>query len=117
MCRLRSRLLFSIGAVFVALTCIYTNRATSDELHDPSPNLFEKIASLESRVAELERRIVNQSLSQPQPPMALTSDSILGQPAVPVAPQSPPSIPRGSTPFQFNGGTYYIVPLTKEAAQ
>jgi len=26
-------------------------------------------------------------------------------------------IPRNATPFQFNGSTYYIVPLAKEAAQ
>ena len=115
--KLRRGLLYSVGIATVALTCIYANQAKSDAPANHAADLLDRIASLEDRVAELERRLLNRGLFQSQLSMTTIPSPIIGQPTAPAPLQTPPGIPPGSIPYQFNGGTYYIVPLTEEASR
>ncbi|HJQ81394.1 MAG TPA: hypothetical protein VJ828_15640 [Lacipirellulaceae bacterium] len=125
--RLRTGLLCFIGTVVVALTCMYANSAKSDAPANQAPDLLERFATLESRVAELEERLLDQTLFLYQRPVTSTAGPIVdlvpapmsprAPSAVAPSPQTPSGIPPGLTPHYFNGGAYYIVPLTKEASE
>ena len=125
--KFRIGLLCSVGSVVVVLTGIYANSAKSDAPENQATDLLERIASLESRVAELEKRLLDQSLFPYQRPTTVAPDPIIDHFPAPTSPPtpsgSPPSpptplgIPPGLTPQYFNGAMYYIVPLTKEASE
>jgi hypothetical protein len=115
--KFRTGLSCSIGAAVVALSCAYANSAISDAPENRSPDLLERIASLENRVAELERRLIDQTLVRYQRAATITPDPIILRPPAPAASPAPPGIRPGLTPQHFNGATYYIVPLTNETAE
>jgi hypothetical protein len=112
-----NRLLCVSGAVVAALFCIYVNAAKSDVQVNIAPDAIQRITALENRVAELEKRLADQALFQYQRPTPAISDSLGNLLPTPTPPQASPGIPPGSIPHQFNGSTYYIIPLTKGAPQ
>ena len=103
----------SAGAIAVALLCAYLNAAESQPAAANAPDLQQRVAALEEKVAQLEKK-----LSQIRPgylptvPPAIAAPN--GAPLVPAAPQLPPGIAPHAVPREFNGQTYYIVPLAKE---
>jgi hypothetical protein len=110
---LRVGVVCSVGAIAAALLCAYLNAAESQPAAANAPDLQQRVAALEEKVAQLEKK-----LSQVPPgylptvPPAVAAPK--GAPLVPTAPQLRPSIPPHSVPREFNGQTYYIVPLAKE---
>jgi hypothetical protein len=125
--RFRIGLLCSMGTVVVLLTDIYAKSAKSDAPENQTADFLERIASLESRVAELEKRLLDQILFQYQRPVTNTVAPIVDfvptptsplTPSVsPPSPQTPLGIPPGLTPQYFNGAAYYIVPLNMDASE
>jgi hypothetical protein len=110
---LRVCVVCSAGAIAAALLCAYLNAAEGQPAAAKTPDLQQRVAALEEKVAQLEKK-----LSQippgylPTVPPAVAAPN--GTPRVPTAPQLPPGIPPHAVPREFNGQTYYIVPLTKE---
>ncbi|HEY3394532.1 MAG TPA: hypothetical protein VGK58_17610 [Lacipirellulaceae bacterium] len=124
--KFQTGLLCSIGAVVVGVAFIYASSARSDAPANHSPDLLERVASLESRVAELEKRL-DQTLFQYQRPVTNTAGPIVDLLLAPTSPltpsaiapslQKPSGIPPDLAPHYFNGATYYLVPLTKETSK
>jgi hypothetical protein len=117
MSALRPLSLAFVGVVGVALLCAYLFAAESPTPAVKVPDLTQRVATLEERVARLEKLLVERPapanpLVAPQAPYAPPTPT----PAQPM-PQLTPSVPRNAVPFDFNGQTYYIVPLTQGAAQ
>jgi hypothetical protein len=115
MSALRPFTLGSVGVVGAALLCAYLFAAESPTPAVKVPDLSQRVATLEERVARLEKLLAERPapgtpLVAPQSPYAPPTP----QPAQPM-PQFTPSLPRNAVPFDFNGQTYYIVPLAKEA--
>ena len=113
----RPFILCSAGVVGIALVCVYLNAAESPTPAAKVPDLSQRVTTHEERVARLERLLAEPTIpgSPLVAPPAPTPTP--GLPSVPAQPQLTPSLPRNAVPFEFNGGTYYIVPLAKEAAQ
>ncbi len=89
---------FAVGAgaamVFLGVLVASVRGEEADSLEPRSEQeLRKRIASLEKRVAELERKLAT-------------------QPAAPEAYGVP--LPENAKPFEFNGGTYYTIPLYSE---
>ncbi len=109
--------------------CLAAERSPSGEL--PAA-LAQRVKSLEEKVAQLEKKLEEQiARSYPVPPQP--PSGVLPRVAPPAAPQAPgPAAPQAAPlvvppvppvevpngePFQFNGHTYYIMPLGKDAAR
>jgi hypothetical protein len=120
MSALRPFTLGSVGVVGAALLCAYLFAAESPTPAVKVPDLSQRVATLEERVARLEKLLAERPalgtpLVAPQSPYAPPTPPT-PQPAQPM-PQLTPSLPRNAVPFDFNGQTYYIVPLAQQAAQ
>jgi hypothetical protein len=124
----RPFILCSAAVIGVALLGVYLGAAESPKSAVKAPDMSQRVATLEDRVARLEKLLsqlvtpggipmVAPQAPQPSeaPGAALTPQAPQTYPA-PTTPQLPPGIPLNAQPFQFNGSTYYIVPLAKEAA-
>jgi hypothetical protein len=103
----------SAGAIAVVLLCAFLNAAESQPAATKAPDLQQRVAALEEKVAQLEKKLsqVPPGYLPTVPPAAAAPN---GTPLVPAVPQLPPGIPPRSVPREFNGQTYYIVPLAKE---
>jgi hypothetical protein len=110
----RACVLGFMGLSVATLFCVYLRGAESQTPAAKAPDLLQRVAVLEERVAQLEKRLAEQPLpAYPIAPPAATG--VPGsRPARPV-PQGPP-VPPG-VPHLFNGQTFYITPLGKEAAR
>ena len=110
---LRVCVVCSAGAIAAALFCAYLSAAEGPAAAK-TPDLQQRVATLEEKVAQLERR-----LNQVPPAYLPTVPPAVVAPGehaiVPTMPQLPPGVPPNATPREFNGQTYYIVPLSKEA--
>jgi hypothetical protein len=110
----------AVGIVAATLVCAYLLAAESQPAAAKTPDLLQRVTTLEEKVARLEKQLADQSEQgyqfrlSPRAPRAVAPS--VGAPT-PEAPQAPPGIPPNSTPQVFNGQTYYIVPLGKEAAR
>ena len=71
-----------------------------------APELLERIARLEARVAELERRTPLTTLTQVPGTNVVPYTTFGGAAQYP-----PPAAPESWTPREFNGLRYFIVPL------
>ena len=111
--------------------CVYLVAAENSPPAAKAPDLAQRVVELEAKVAQLKKKI--EQLSSPPllnsppamtprflPPRATVAAPVQpGAEAVPapVAPELPPGVPPNATPREFNGQTYYIVPLAKEATR
>ena len=109
----RAYIACSAGAIAVALLCAYLNAAESQPAAPSAPDLQQRVMALEKKVAQLEKKLseIPPGYLPTVPPAAAAPN---GTPLVPTVPQLPPGIPPHSVPREFNGQTYYIVPLAKE---
>jgi hypothetical protein len=119
---IRPLVLCGVGVLGVALLGVYLGAAESPTPAVKAPDLSQRVATLEERVLRLEKLLSQQITSGGVPLVApqvapQTTPMPQGTAPVPAAPQLQPDIPRNATPFQFNGSTYYIVPLAKDAGQ
>jgi hypothetical protein len=89
-----------------SLICVCTaeNKAPSN----PTPDLAQKVAALEKRIAELEKRVGPSATPAPVTNPVYQASG--------VAPPAPSNIPPGSVPRSINGTTFYIVPLSKQTS-
>jgi hypothetical protein len=110
---LRVSVFCSAGAIAVALLGAYLNAAESQPGAASAPDLQQRVRALEEKVAQLEKKLsqIPPGYLPTVPPAARAPN---GTPLVPTVPQLPPGIPPHSVPREFNGQTYYIVPLAKE---
>ena len=112
--KVRTGLLCFIGTLVVVLGGMDTNSAKSNAPETQATELLARIAALESRVAELEQRLLDPSLFRVERPMIVAPYPIIDHRPAPTAAHepsgSPPSsstpsgIPPGLTPRYFNGG-------------
>jgi hypothetical protein len=107
-------------AVFSALS-VYLGAAESQPAVAKPIDLEKRVSVLEERVAQLERQldqVTHPSSPLVLPPVALPQQAPRFAPqASATAPQAAPTVPPNAVPREFNGQTYYIVPLGKEAAR
>jgi hypothetical protein len=125
---LRFRVVRTVGVVATTLVCAYLIAAESKPTAAKTPDLQQRVAALEDKAAQLEKKLeqVQQGYVLAVPPTA-TPPQVA--PRVPNAPQAtpgaplpaipptPPGVPPNAVPREFNGQTYYIVPLAKEASR
>ena len=99
------------GCTAATLICVYLSAAESQPLAVKAPDLSQRVAVLEEKVAQLGKRLAEKSSPAYAiaPPGAMVAPGL--KPAPPV-PQVPPGVPH-----TFNGQTFYIMPLGKEAAR
>lgn len=111
----RPFILCSAGVVGITLLGVYLNAAESPTPAVRAPDLSQRVTTLEERVVRLEKLLADRAPGSPlvAPPTPTPAPG----PPVPTQPQLTPGLPRNAVPFEFNGGTYYIVPLAKEAAR
>ena len=125
---LRVRALSAVGVLAVTLVCAYLIAAESQPTPAKTPDLQQRVAALEEKVAQLEKKLeqVPPGYLLGAPPAATplyvprrAPSAPQAQPGAPLQapPQAPPGIPRNAVPQEFNGQTYYIVPLTKDATR
>lgn len=95
-----------MGAIF-SLMCVCT--AEQKAANGESPELLQKIAALELRIANLEKRVAEQSVPAP---VANGVQQLSG--SVPPAVATPQW---QSKPHSINGMQYYIVPLSKKVVR
>lgn len=121
---LRVRAFCAVGVVTATLVCAYLVAAESQPAAAKSPDLQQRVASLEEKVAQLEKKLDQLSsgyLRTVPPAVALPHGSprfLTAPQATPDAPltapmPNSPGIPPNAVPHEFNGQTYYIMPLTK----
>ena len=79
--------------------------------------LREKVASLEAEGARLQLRVRQLEQQSPRRLYTVPPGSLYQPFILPRQPQNQKQAPPGSTPFAFNGGTYYVVPLHKALPQ
>jgi len=113
----------SAGASAVALLCVCLGAAENQPSAAKAPDLQQRVATLEEKVAQLEKKLnrvaipPNYPLTVPPSVAPPATPTPQGTPRLPALPQVPPGVPPNAVPREFNGQTYYIVPLTKEAAR
>jgi hypothetical protein len=98
----------------IVAVCAYLYAAEGQTAAAKAPDMQQRVATLEEKVALLERKL-NQAPTSYLPTVPPAVAPRAGSPIVPVTPQLPPGVPPNATPREFNGQTYYIVPLSKEA--
>src|SRR4051794_19051854 len=114
-----------VGAVSVSLFCLCLGAAESQPPAAKTPDLQQRVAALEEKVTQLEKKLdqvssdhlltVPPAIAPPYgTPRAPAAPLAPGVQLPPQAPQLPPGVPSNAIPRQFNGQTYYIVPLTKD---
>jgi hypothetical protein len=113
---LRVCILAFISVATASVFCLYLRAAENQPPAAKSPGLSQRVAALEEKVAQLEKKLA--AVTQPGYPVPAPSAPVPpgAIPAQPL-PQAAPSIPPNAVPHTFNGQTYYIVPLGKEAAR
>ena len=105
----RNWIAFVASAVVLVGATWFAVAQAGEEKSRPGPEgtsqqLRQRLEELEARVAQLEQRA------------ALPAFPAHAIPQSYVVPQgTPPSVPEGSIPREFNGMRYYIVPLDKSA--
>jgi hypothetical protein len=110
----RACILCLVGAGIVSVYCLCLGAAESQPPAAQSPNLLQRVSVLEAKVAQLEKKLAEQPPPAYPivPPGAMVAPGLT--PAQP-APQSPPGVPRNAVPHTYNGQSFYIVPLGKDA--
>jgi hypothetical protein len=113
---LRATVLCSAGVAAVSLMFVCLRAAECQPAAAKTPDLQQRVATLEEKVAQLEKKLdqISPGYLLSVPPVAAAP---FGSSRVPTAPQVPSGIPPHAVPREFNGQTYYIVPLAKEAAR
>jgi hypothetical protein len=109
------------GVVAGTLAGVYLIAAENQPAAAKAPDLQQRVTTLEEKVARLEKQLVEQSqqgylLTVPPTATPGVAPPLGGRPA-PAVPQMTPDVPPKGIPRIFNGQTYYIVPLGKEAAR
>lgn len=111
----------TVGIVAATLVCAYLVAAESQPAAAKTPDLQQRVTMLEEKVAHLEKQLAEQSQQGYLVPVLPTAPLGVAPPVgtrpAPVAPQAPPGIPPNAVPHTFNGQTFYIVPLGKEASR
>ena len=105
------------GVVAAAMLSMHLCAAESQSPVAKPTNLEERVATLEEEVTQLEKKLDQLAhASLPAvPPMATTPQPYLPKsPRILPAPQIPLTVPPNAVPRDFNGQTYYIVPLGQE---
>jgi hypothetical protein len=102
-------------------------KAENQEKAAKAPDLAQRVVALEEKVARLEKLLAQAPLfgyPLPVPPTAPRAAPQIAPPTSPPGaipaqptPQLPPGVPPNAVPHEFNGSTYYIVPLGKESAR
>jgi hypothetical protein len=93
---------FIVTALILTLAVPAPNLAQDKKLNDEIKSLTSRIEALEKQIKEQDIKIekLNNELEQFHSSMF----------AIPKIPNSN-DLPKGSKPFQFNGQTYYMVPI------
>ncbi len=128
---LRRWIACSVAVCGVLSLCVYLGAAENTLPAAKPPDLAQRVAELEAKVAQLEKKLEEQATRTypaPQPPSAVlprvapfavpqTPGATVPQTTPLVAPPVPPMDEPKGQPYQFNGHTYYIVPLGKDATR
>jgi len=106
-----------MGAVTIFLGVTQTTRLTQRIKH-----LEGDIARLESKVELFEAKRHSEAkslrvLQVPKPPQLPNAVTVLPSPIQPAPNLPSAAIPHGWQPREFNGMTYYVVPLANESGQ
>jgi hypothetical protein len=104
----RACFLAFIGCTVAALFCMYLGAAESQPPAAKALDVLQRVAVLEEKVAQLEKRIAE----QPLPAYPIVPPGATGVPGLKPVQPVPPGVPH-----TFNGQTFYIMPLGKEAAR
>jgi hypothetical protein len=89
-------------AVMMSLLCMSLGAAQPTPASSDA-DLVRRIAALEAKVAELEKKAAS-------PPLVFVTQTPLNVPGIRVVPETL-DLPAGSQAYQFNGSTYYVTPL------
>ena len=126
----RACILGGVGVAAVSFVGAWLGAAETKPTPAKSPDVDQRVKALEEKVAELEKKLehLSSALLPSNPPAVAPR---YGAPRAPIAPpvppgaqvaptpppalELPPGVPPNAIPREFNGQTYYIVPLTKEA--
>ena len=109
-----SRRWLAVVLFCVAVAAVRWVAADNDvpEADNTVAELSKRVQALEARLDALERRTIEISpLAQAVPAMQMAPVYVPG------AVQPQPQVPSNWTPHQFNGMTYYILPLANGAAR
>lgn len=97
-----------IGCTVATSYCVYLGAAESQPPAAKVPDLSQRVAVLEEKVAQLEKRLAE----QPLPAYPMVPPDTMGMPGLKPGQPTAPGVPH-----TFNGQTFYIMPLGKEAAR
>jgi outer membrane murein-binding lipoprotein Lpp len=97
------------GVVAVAMLSVYLGAAENQSPVAKPMDLEKRVATLEEKVAELEKKLdqLAHAALPAVPPMATAPQ--------PYLPNSPQTLPPSAVPREFNGQTYYLLPLGNAA--
>ena len=101
----------TIAFIALALSALRSNQVAHDQAA-ALDKMTAKVANLQRKTEALEKQLAALP-NLPAPRIVLNR---LGEPAASVLPSSPEAkLPRGAVPFEFNGQTYYMVPLANSS--
>src|SRR4051794_38661795 len=90
-----------VGCTVFTVFCVYLGAAESQPAVAKAPDLSQRVAVLEEKVAQLEKRLAE----QPVPAYPIAPPGAMGMPGLKQA-QPIPQVPPG-VPHTFNGQTFY----------
>jgi hypothetical protein len=96
---------------------MYLGAAESQSPGTKPMDLEKRVAALEEKVAQLEKKLdqlAHASLPAVPPTATAPQPYLPNSPQTLSAPPIPPTVPPNAVPREFNGQTYYILPLGKE---
>jgi outer membrane murein-binding lipoprotein Lpp len=108
------------GIVFASFLCVYLGAAESQPNTAKPSDLEKRVATLEDKVAQLEKRLdqlTNAALLAVPPAATAPQPLLRDAPRLPAPSDIPSTLPPSAVPREFNGRTYYIVPLGKQAVR
>jgi hypothetical protein len=113
---IRVCIVVTTGIAAISLLYASLGAAESQPAAAKTPDLQQRVAALEEKVAQLEKKLDQfpSTIAPPNgAPRAPTAPLPPGTQLPQQTPQLPPGVPPNAVPREFNGQTYYIVPLTK----
>ena len=111
-------IVIAMAYLLIGLVAAPVRAADNSRAPTTKPSLEEENAQLRKEIAKLREQLYDKDLELSR--LRLKQKLATLQPAVPMvpspapfslAPGVPPAMPKGSIPQQFNGSTFYLVPL------